>query len=596
MVFLIKLRPTQNGQTMSQSTTTSGVHIVLLLALCGTLYFPYLGSTPFFDKGEPREALAVRDIMERGEWLVPLKRTTDIPSKPPLFHWSAALTSRVIGELNEATIRFPSALYATLGVLLVYVFGRRRFGAQIGLLGAAILATTLVYENQALSARVDMTLCFFVTLNLVLFYSLYSGLLTRQLWYYAFYALMGIGTLAKGPLGILLPGLVIGAFLVLKRRWDLISKFSFHPGVALTILLTVIWYGIAVTRGGEGFFQRQILQENLARFVGGSGHNHPVYYYIPYLFSLGLPWSLFLPFLIWDLFREGDFSQDDRLFLKLWFFIIFVFFSLSLGKRPVYLLPVYPALSLLLAAWVFDKDAPVGKRRFIYWFIAMIGGFVGLVLLIIALGGVWQHDTGWFFSAIEGFLKPKDRANLLLVKDSLQTFGPSFRFACLVSGILWLAAAYSLWMGRLRSVPQWFVLISILSTFIGRGMVIPVIAEAKSYRSFMDQVNEQVTPNNKLFLYGAFNSDPVFFYRRGPIETLNRRVELMADKIVDVNGYVMMPQQTWVKIQINSRALPLPLLTSTGTGPEGDTPLVLTRGSDFTESNRAKPVRDPVER
>src|SRR5688572_32185398 len=85
-------------------------HLLLLTALCGVLYFPYLGSIPFFDKGEPREALAVQDIVQRGEWLVPLKRATDIPSKPPLMHWSAALVSKITGSLSEATVRFPSAL------------------------------------------------------------------------------------------------------------------------------------------------------------------------------------------------------------------------------------------------------------------------------------------------------------------------------------------------------------------------------------------------------------------------------------------------------------------------------------------------------
>ena len=187
-------------------------HLVLLIALCGILYFPYLGNVSFFDKGEPREALAVQDIVQRGEWLFPLKRATAIPSKPPLFHWSAAVVAKVTGKLDETTIRFPSALYATLGVLFVYVLGRKLYGGAIGLLAGAILATTMVYSDQALSARVDMTLCFFVTLSLVIFYALYRGFLTHSLWYFALYALVGIGTLAKGPLGILLPGLVIAGF------------------------------------------------------------------------------------------------------------------------------------------------------------------------------------------------------------------------------------------------------------------------------------------------------------------------------------------------------------------------------------------------
>src|SRR5215470_15785845 len=274
------------------------LQLTLLIVLCGLLYFPYLGQLPFFDKGEPREAMAVQDIMLRGEWLVPLKRATDIPSKPPLFHWSAALTSKIAGQLNEFTIRFPSAFYATLGVLLLYGFGRKLFGADIALLGGAILATTMIYQNQALSARVDMTLCFFVTLSLVLFYSLYRGLLKSQLWYYVFYALVGIGTLAKGPLGIILPALVAGTFVLLKKRWDIVWKFCLHPGVILMLLLGAGWYLLAVTRGGEGFFSRQIIEENFNRFLGGSGHSHPIYYYVPYLFALGLPWSLFLPFVL----------------------------------------------------------------------------------------------------------------------------------------------------------------------------------------------------------------------------------------------------------------------------------------------------------
>jgi 4-amino-4-deoxy-L-arabinose transferase-like glycosyltransferase len=234
-------------------------YAILLILLCGVLYFPYLSSTPFFGKGEPREALAVQDIVERGEWLVPLKRATEIPSKPPLFHWSAALTAALTGKLDETTIRFPSALYATLGVLIIYLFGQKLFERQVAFLAAAILATTWIYVDQALNARVDMTLCFVVTLNLVLFYSLYRGLLTHPLWFYIFYILLGIGILAKGPLGIVLPGLVIGTFVAVKKKWDLIPKFCLHPGVLLTVLLGVGWCVAAVTRGGEGFFYLQIL-------------------------------------------------------------------------------------------------------------------------------------------------------------------------------------------------------------------------------------------------------------------------------------------------------------------------------------------------
>src|SRR5574341_975593 len=100
-------------------------HRAALLALCALLYFPYLGKLPFFNKGEPREALVVQEIIRHGNWLFPLKWGEEIPSKPPLFHWLAALTSMVRGGVSEMTVRLPSALLATAAVLLLYGLGRR---------------------------------------------------------------------------------------------------------------------------------------------------------------------------------------------------------------------------------------------------------------------------------------------------------------------------------------------------------------------------------------------------------------------------------------------------------------------------------------
>ena len=270
-------------------------HIVGLVALCGALYFPYLGSIPFFDKGEPREALAVQDIVQRGEWLVPLKRATDIPSKPPLFHWSGAVVSRLTGSLTETTIRFPSALYATLGVLILYILGQWIFDAKTALLGAAILATMMVYQDQALSARVDMTLCFFVTLELALFYSLYRGCLTGSLWLFAFYTLVGAGTLAKGPLGLVLPILVCGSFALLQRRWDIVKKFCFHPGVFLALVLASGWYVIAVTRGGNGFFDRQICRKTSAASPAAPDIAIPFTTIFPICYRRAYPGDYFFP-------------------------------------------------------------------------------------------------------------------------------------------------------------------------------------------------------------------------------------------------------------------------------------------------------------
>jgi len=561
------------------SPSQAALHMGLLIALCGTLYFPYLGSIPFFDKGEPREALAVQDIVQRGEWLVPLKRATDVPSKPPLMHWSAALVTKITGSLNEATIRFPSALYASLSVLLVYWLGRQLFDGRRALLGGAILATTLVYQDQALSARVDMTLCFFVTASLVLFYALYRGHLRHPLWLYVFYIVVGVSTLAKGPLGVVLTGLVAGSLALVERRWDMIRKFCFHPGVVLAIVLATGWYVIAITRGGEGFFGRQILHENLNRFVGGSGHSHPFYYYLPYLFSQGMPWSLFLPLLLWDVFKMGLRPGDDRLFLKLWFLVMFAFFSLSMGKRPVYLLPIYPAISLLLAAWFYESGAEGKGRIIIYRVVALFAVLTGAMLLVITFGALWSHDQGWFFAPMKSVLKPKDWANLLAVRIQLDNFGWTFTSLALIASGLWLSLARSLWLCRMRWVAHQLVLISLLHGAIGWSVVMPAIAQARSYRDFMYEVNERVQPDDRLYLYGNLNPDSVIFYRGGAIEKLEQPVQAVARKSGSGQGYLIMTAQNFDRIHKAAGNLPPPLLASVGKGPEGDEPLVLVRAN-----------------
>jgi 4-amino-4-deoxy-L-arabinose transferase-like glycosyltransferase len=549
--------------------------VALLIAFCAALYVPYLGNTPFFDKGEPREALAVQDIIQRGEWLFPLKRATAIPSKPPLFHWSAALTAKATGTLDEATIRFPSALYATLGVLLVYLLGRRLFGAPVGLLGGAILATTLIYQNQALSARVDMTLCFFVSASLLLFYALYRAILTHRLWYFTLYALVGLGTLAKGPLGLLLPALVMAIFLAAKKRWDLIIKFAFHPGVALTLILVAGWYGLAITRGGEGFVNRQLLAENLHRFFGGSGHSHAVFYYLPYLFSLGLPWSLFLPFLLWDGFRRDSAHNDDRLFFQVWLAVMFIFFSLSAGKRPVYILPLYPALALLTALCIDDHVKLAGARRWLFRGLAIFAGLVGTILLAIAVGALWNQEPGWFFLPIAKLLKPKDRANLALVHNALNNLGALFTVVLLVTTALWFYLGRWFWFGRLRAAAWVIVLNALPFMFISRGVLLPVIAADKSYRGFMDEVNRRVTPDDKLIIYGEFNSDSVLYYRGSFIDVDERPIASVAPLIFAGKSFVIMTEPSWKALQKINANLPAPLIHSSGKGPEGDAPLVL---------------------
>jgi len=558
------------------------LYLVVLVALCAILYFPHLARIPFFDKGEPREAIVVQEIFFHGDWLFPLKWGEEVPSKPPLFHWFAALTSHAWGRIDEATVRFPSALFATLGVLILYFFGRRLFDPKVGLYSAVILATSVVYQSQAIVARVDMTLAFFLTATLVVFYLLYRGFLTGPFWTYGFYLLLGVSVLAKGPVGLILPGMIIGCFLAVKKRWDFLSRLCFHKGVVLTLVLAISWYAIALWKGGEDFFNRQIIHENLARFFvsgeGGTGHQKPIYYYFSYLILEGLPWSFFLPFVLVDCFKKKVFSQDQNLFLMLWAGVIFFFLSLSAGKRAVYLLPLYAPLSLLIGSWLGQtangKIYSVGLKT-VGWLFLIVGIILFLPVGIFFAG----KDFSWLLSYIGVMLRPEDQAQFSIVQDALRRAGWVFPFFLFLSAFLWLFTSRYLFVGNARTATALLTILSVITSLVVQGMLISSIAEARSYKSFMAEVNRRVPRDEDLNIYGeGWDYTSAVFYRGERVSIVKGNSHFLQEKLGESDSYCVMSEREWEKIVASGTLTFSPVLRSRGTGPEGQDLIVLVRG------------------
>lgn len=566
----------------SKSLWTTISHFAILLLLCGLVFFIHLDSYPFFNKGEPREALVVQSIVETGEWLFPL-RDGEIPSKPPLFHWFGALTSVLWGEVTEATVRFPSALFATLCVFIIYLLGRTLFDPSVALLGAVILLTLAGYTTLAIAARVDMTMTFFVTLSLALFYWFHLESLTGPFWRYGFYLLLGLGALAKGPISIILSALVIGVYLALKKRWGLVSSYSLHKGVILTMIIGIGWYAIAMVTGGEDFFNRQIIKENLARFFvygeEGTGHQKPPYYYLPYLLLKALPWSIFLPLVVVDWIKEKRFKQDGSLFLMLWVLVVFAFFSLSAGKRSDYLLPIYPALSLIIAQWIWTAEE---KRKMRPRIFQLIGGFCFLtsLSLLIALSGTIVGDTAlWPLSMISVLLKPNDQANFMVIRNLLDESGPAFIGLLAFVALLWMLLSLDLFKARLRAAAVKLALLSLVCWFLAQTSFIPAIAEAKSYGPFVDRVNSRLTDEGKVYLHPVdFDKAPVMFYFGRPISVFKESPEALRKRLVSSDDYFIMSEKEWQKIHLMDPAVPAPLLRTVAKGAGGDARLVLVKG------------------
>jgi hypothetical protein len=257
---------------------------------------------------------------------------------------------------------------------------------------------------------------------------------------------------------------------------------------------------------------------------------------------------------------------------------MFVFFSISLGKRAVYLLPLYPALAVLTAAWVIDYKVVTGVKAYYYRAVALFAVFTGTVLLLVVVGQLWNHNPALLFSPVEPFLKPKDRANFTFVIGEIAAFGWPFAVTALLSALLWFSLARCLWSQKILAAALQLILLVVVFSFIPRALIVPKLAEAKSYRPFMLRVNELVGANDKLYLYrNSFNSDQVVFYRGEPIETLDSASRKVSASGSETEVYVIMTEREWLQLRKLNATLPAPLLKTNATGPEENAPLVLLK-------------------
>ena len=549
--------------------------IVLFLILFGFLVYVWgLGDVPFYTKGQPREATVIWEIYHNGEWILPLRNGHLIPSKPPLFHWLGALISLVFGQLSELTIRLPSALLALLGVLLTYRVGVVLWGVEAGLFASLTLATSFEWVRAATTARVDMTLTVFMVAAFFAFWSLYRKEVVSWAAALGFFCLLGLATLAKGPIGVLLPGLTIGVFLCVQRNLLFLRRLHIFSGGLLFVVVAGSWYALALWQGGEEFFAKQIMKENVLRFVSsgsaGAGHSHPFYYFIPNLFLGMAPWSFFFPALIYFLYQcRQRWAERNFTYLIVWIATIFFFYSISSSKRSVYILPIYPAIALLLGAWWQELrqgeiDLPRGFLQLIQALGYVCFGVVGLAILGVIAQAAGLDPLG----IIRPFLHPKDQSNLPLftgiVADHPVAFGLWF---LAVGGAMILLS----WGLRRQVWERVFGALVVFTTSIFlliNHVIQPTIAAARTFRPFMGRVVEQVD-EQRLFFYRSFDSGALYY--------ADRRIPFYLPRGTPKTLYfILVWEEEWERLKTVGLGEPLRLVdTSEGTGPKGNHHLLL---------------------
>lgn len=350
---------------MSQLYSKNKIFFILAI-ICVITLLPFVGSSDFHTKGEPREAVVAYSMIETGNWILPTNNGGDMAYKPPFFHWAIVAFSELAGKVTEGTSRLPSAL-ALIGMVLAgFLFYAKRRGAQVALIASFITLTAFEVHRAALNCRVDMVLTAFIVMAL---YQLYRWCERGRKGFPIIATIfMGIATLTKGPVGIVLPCLVTGIYLLVKG-----TKFTkaFFPlvGIALvSCILPAIWYILAYQQGGDTFVNL-MMEENFGRFMGKmsyESHENPASYNFITLIAGFVPWTLLMVFSLfglhyhkpqlmggwWKRFKNYIAEMDStRLFSLLSIIIIFTFYCIPKSKRSVYLLPIYPFIAYFIAEY-----------------------------------------------------------------------------------------------------------------------------------------------------------------------------------------------------------------------------------------------------
>lgn len=340
----------------------------LLALICFLSLFLFLGESQFNTRGEPREAVVALAMLERGNWVLPITNGVDMAYKPPLFHWAIATISAVTGQVTEYTSRMPSAIALTAMVLCSFLFYARRRGTELAFLTALITLTNFEVHRAGVNCRVDMLLSALMVLALYQLYRWGEKHLRGIPWMAILF--MSGAMLTKGPVGIVLPCLVMAVFLWIRGMNFVRIFLSFAAVGIASCILPALWYVAAWKQGGDEFLQL-VMEENVLRFLGKmsyASHENPAYYnvvmllagYVPYtllalisLFTLKYKKIQGTPARWWTQLKQYIRQMDDaRLFSLLSFAIIFIFYCIPKSKRSVYLLPVYPFLAYFLAEYI----------------------------------------------------------------------------------------------------------------------------------------------------------------------------------------------------------------------------------------------------
>lgn len=487
--------------------------IVWVLAIGAIAFFNQLGNIGLVDETEPLFVEAARQMTVTGNWITPYFNQVTRFDKPPLIYWLMAIGFQTIG-VNEWAARLPSAISGTVLVGFCFYTLKRLVPWRIApYLGSAIVAFNLITLFFGRLGYSDMLLSVCFGGSLLAFFIGYSESSWR--WYRAFYLLMSLAVLTKGPVGVVLPSAIVLIFLVWAGKLrEVLREIKPIRGAGIFLLVSVPWYVLAYLQNGNAFVESFFGVHNVERFTSVVNQHSGAWYYHLVVVLVGFfPWSLCLPCAIAHVFKPSKWRQEERSthlnrFALVWFAVVLLFFTIAVTKYITYTLPLYPAAAILVALWFSDYfSQPRYSRslKFTVYFSAAVS---------IALGIAFYYSPDWL---------NRDPAmpnlGLRMQQAGLQHIGASIWMTAAIFGLI-LAIQY-----RLR----WYWLVNLVTFaafiifFITPAITVIDTVRQLPLRQIAQGTIEDRRPNEPIVMAtDAFEKPSLVFYTRQPITFINR--------------------------------------------------------------------------
>ena len=328
--------------------------IWFLVAALALVWFCNLEVRKLVRPDEGRYAEIPREMVASGDWVTPRLNDLKYFYKPALQYWGTAAAYTLFGE-HHWTARLWPALTGFLGILFTAFVGMRLWGRNAGVLAGAVTASSLLYALIGHVNTLDMGVSFFLVaglFSLMLAQREAQGAAAERRWMLVAWALLGLAVLSKGLIGAALPFATLVIYTIITRDWGLWRRLHLGKGIAVLLAVTAPWFILVSLRNPE-FFHFFFIHEHFERFLTKVHSRYqPPWYFIPMLLVGMLPWTFMMFAALPGALRgEPGGGFRPRLFLLVWCVFVFAFFSASSSKLPSYILPMFPALALLIGEY-----------------------------------------------------------------------------------------------------------------------------------------------------------------------------------------------------------------------------------------------------